>query len=105
MTGAEHKQAWLPPPLVPAEVDLRAPHILRTARAGGGHRRRVPHGALRSSALTHGEWRIRRFVEKLGGQEVAAAMRVACDRWPSDDDRACRYFCGICWAKIREAGG
>jgi hypothetical protein len=44
---------------------------------------------------------VRRFVEKLGVDSVAEAMEIACHRWPARDSRIYRYFCGICWNRIR----
>lgn len=46
---------------------------------------------------------IRRFIKKLGGIEVIDAMRTACYH-VDDYDQALKYFCGICWNKIRENG-
>lgn len=48
-------------------------------------------GALRS---------IKNFLQKLGLPEVIDAMQIARDRMAAGD--ACfRYFCGICWNKIK----
>lgn len=44
---------------------------------------------------------LKMFIEKLGFTEVASAMHKACTRVYSQN--ACiKYFCGICWTKIRE---
>jgi hypothetical protein len=42
---------------------------------------------------------IKQFVKKLGFHEVKEAMEIACSR--KDRNTAFRYFCGICWNKIR----
>lgn len=46
---------------------------------------------------------VRVFIEKLGVDDVISAMERACFKC-SDDFNATKYFCGICWGKIREAG-
>lgn len=43
------------------------------------------------------------FVDKLGRFEVANAAEIALDRLPDDRYRCFKYFCGICWKKLREA--
>lgn len=44
------------------------------------------------------------FVEKLGVYEVIDAAEIASTKfYPSP--KQFRYFCGICWSKIKEAGG
>ncbi len=42
---------------------------------------------------------IKRFLEKLTATEVAEAMEIA--TWAVDKDRCFKYFCGICWRKIK----
>jgi 5-methylcytosine-specific restriction endonuclease McrA len=42
------------------------------------------------------------FLQKLPLHEVAEAMEIACDYLNEDEDAAIKYFCGICWNKIRE---
>jgi len=46
---------------------------------------------------------IKMFIDKLGFNEVEEAMELAVDtiEFPSD---ATKYFCGICWNKIRNNG-
>lgn len=48
---------------------------------------------------------IRLFIDKVGFHEVQEAMEIALSNGSirSVDDRF-RYFCGICWSKIRESG-
>lgn len=45
---------------------------------------------------------VRVFIEKLGVDEVISSMERACCKVP-DFQNATKYFCGICWAKVREA--
>lgn len=45
---------------------------------------------------------VRMFIEKLGVHVVMDAMERAYSRSRGDEFR---YFCGICWNKIREGGG
>ena len=45
---------------------------------------------------------IKRFIEKLGLDDVLEAMEIAVNRkWSANS--AFKYFCGICWAKVRES--
>lgn len=43
---------------------------------------------------------LRTFLKQLPLAEVLEAMRLACGRF-NEPERAIRYFCGICWKKIR----
>ena len=43
----------------------------------------------------------KRFLDRLPYEEVRSAAESACGRF-GVSTRAFRYFCGICWAKIRE---
>jgi len=43
------------------------------------------------------------FIDKIGVFEVEAAMNIAINRFPSDEDKVLKYFCGVCWQKIRSA--
>jgi DNA-directed RNA polymerase subunit RPC12/RpoP len=50
---------------------------------------------------------ISRFVEKLGVHEVVEAMEIAVDKFAGRDERqrldnTFKYFCGICWKKLRD---
>lgn len=45
---------------------------------------------------------VQKFVDKLGKHECLEAMEIAVSRVPYQQDRALRYFCGICWNKVRE---
>lgn len=44
---------------------------------------------------------IRQFIDKLGLIEVKDAMSIACSKIKDEDD-CLKYFCGICWSKIRK---
>ena len=44
---------------------------------------------------------VRTFVKLLGFVKVEQAMHTACGRM-FDENKALKYFCGICWNKIRE---
>lgn len=48
---------------------------------------------------------IRRFIQALGLDETLDAAQIANDRWPYNrgDSKALKYFCGVCWNKIRRA--
>jgi hypothetical protein len=43
---------------------------------------------------------IRRFLRLLSKTEVIEAMEIACARM--NDDKAWRYFCGVCWRKLEK---
>ena len=45
---------------------------------------------------------VKMFIDKLNVFEVEEAMSIACDKL--DKDNAIKYFCGICWNKIRNNG-
>lgn len=45
---------------------------------------------------------IRRFLEKLPFAEVLMAARSANAKFSRSGSRQFKYFCGICWGKIRE---
>lgn len=44
---------------------------------------------------------LKNFISKLGYSEVEDAMHKACGRI-YDSNKAIKYFCGICWTKIKE---
>lgn len=48
---------------------------------------------------------VRRFIETLGVVEVEDAMMVAGQRWSRMDSKIFKYFCGVCWNKIRRMDG
>lgn len=45
---------------------------------------------------------ISRFVERLGVYDALSAMDIALSRHGDDKSGCFRYFCGICWMKIRQ---
>ena len=45
---------------------------------------------------------IKMFIERLGLDACLAAAELSTSKFYSGYDRAFRYFCGICWAKIRD---
>lgn len=47
---------------------------------------------------------IRKFIDLLNFYEVQEAMELACNRM-DDCHSAFRYFCGVCWNKIKAASG
>lgn len=46
---------------------------------------------------------VRRFIEKLGMHEVVGAMERAYSNTKIRKGQEFKYFCGICWSKIRGA--
>lgn len=46
---------------------------------------------------------IKRFLERLPLAEVMDAAEVAVARFYAGSERSFKYFCGVCWGKIREA--
>jgi hypothetical protein len=44
---------------------------------------------------------VRGFIEKLGLQEVIHSMEISCNKPLNKRDYVLRYFCGVCWSKIK----
>ena len=44
---------------------------------------------------------IKRFVNELGVSEVIDAAEIGYSRFPHNEDRAFKYFCGVCWRLIK----
>lgn len=42
------------------------------------------------------------FLKKLPKHEVEEALHIAIARFPKDENTVIKYFCGICWRKIKE---
>lgn len=63
--------------------------------------------ALLNGNSTFGEYFItsRKFIEKLGYHQVFEAAEIARIRQPVSDHKRFKYFCGICWNKVREQNG
>lgn len=47
----------------------------------------------------------RMFIDKLGFHEVQDAADVAVARGPYGEEKRFRYFCGVCWNKLRKQEG
>lgn len=45
---------------------------------------------------------VKMFLSKLGFFEVYDAMSIACNKKGLSHTYAVKYFCGVCWSKIRE---
>jgi DNA-directed RNA polymerase subunit RPC12/RpoP len=45
---------------------------------------------------------IKSFISKLGYYEVEDAAEITISRFKTVDYRAFKYFCGICWKKVRD---
>jgi len=48
---------------------------------------------------------MRSFIDKLGYWEVREAVELAMAKCPYSETKCWRYFCGICWNKLRAAEG
>lgn len=44
---------------------------------------------------------LRRFLDLLPKHEIKNALHIAISRFLNNEDRVIKYFCGICWNKIR----
>ena len=42
---------------------------------------------------------LRRFAKQLPKESILEALHIACQKY--DQDRSIKYFCGICWNKIK----
>jgi len=45
---------------------------------------------------------VKKFIELLNPAEVRNAMHIACSKISWNEDKALKYFCGVCWGKIRD---
>jgi hypothetical protein len=91
------------------EAQISGYNEILTARAG-----RIEGDAWDVAATLNGVTRvetfnradfesIKRFIERLPTAEVISAAHSAFAKGLYSSNRRFRYFCGICWAKIREA--
>lgn len=48
---------------------------------------------------------IKRFIEEIGLDGVVEAIEVGLAKFPRSKSRSFRYFCGVCWNKIRRSTG
>ena len=46
---------------------------------------------------------IQKFIDALGFEETSEAMEIAKGRFPDAGDPCWKYFCGVCWNKIKQA--
>lgn len=46
---------------------------------------------------------VKKFIKALGREIVSEAMSDACAKIHYNEKQAIKYFCGICWNKIRES--
>jgi hypothetical protein len=59
----------------------------------------------RLESITKDEFQsIKQFIEKLGYHEVDEAMEIAVARKPWSRWTSFKYFCGICWNKVKANG-
>jgi hypothetical protein len=47
---------------------------------------------------------IKRFLSFLPKSEISESLLLAASRFPNNQDKAIKYFCGICWNKIKGKG-
>lgn len=45
---------------------------------------------------------IKKFLELLPKDEVVDSLRHSINKFPTDADNVIRYFCGVCWKKIKK---
>ena len=43
---------------------------------------------------------VKRFIAMLPLHEVESAMKIACEKIYYDEQKALKYFCGVCWGKF-----
>jgi hypothetical protein len=48
---------------------------------------------------------VRQFLARLPLPEIIEAVEIAASKFPTSNARAFRYFCGVCWSKIKQSGG
>ena len=48
---------------------------------------------------------MRMFIDKLGYDETLDSVEIALARGPSNEAKQFRYFCGVCWNKLRKLEG
>ena len=44
---------------------------------------------------------VKNFIQKLGVEETIDSMEKACNKIYYDEQKVLKYFCGICWNKIK----
>lgn len=45
---------------------------------------------------------IKRFIERIGLHETITSMEIATSKKPYSQAQCFKYFCGICWSKIKQ---
>jgi len=45
---------------------------------------------------------LKKFLSLLPKHEVEESLHIAISRFPTDEDNVIKYFCGVCWNKIKE---
>jgi len=45
---------------------------------------------------------LKKFLSLLPKEEIIASLYLSISRFPYDKDRVIRYFCGVCWHKIKK---
>jgi hypothetical protein len=94
-----------------AEVSEREAQLRGYAEVMEARRLRIEEEAWRVLALLYpGQdtvprdslLSVKRFIEKLGFHGVLHAAEIACGG-PAYGSRVFKYFCGVCWGKLRDA--
>jgi len=67
----------------------------------------VIHLMLPGVSSTSRDWMnsLRMFIDKMGVHEVTEAMEIALAKGWHSDEKTFKYFCGICWNKLRKLEG
>ena len=46
---------------------------------------------------------VKRFISLIGLMEALEAMEIAVEKFPWSETKCFKYFCGICWRKVKDA--
>lgn len=65
----------------------------------------LEHGKTQEEYSRQRMQSIRMFLDRMPYEEAYGAAQITSSRFYSINDKAFRYFCGICWSKIKEANG
>lgn len=44
---------------------------------------------------------LKTFLKKLSKEEIIESLYIAINKYPDDSTRVIKYFCGVCWSKIK----
>lgn len=44
---------------------------------------------------------LKTFLRLLPKDQIIDSLEIAISKWPKDKDRVIKYFCGVCWHKIK----